>query len=835
MQKQQKTILFFSLLSVILGGPVYADGLGTKAEREILLNNEAVESISQASVVQVTGVQINPTPEGIEVILEVINGQIQADDIRQEGNTLLINIPNAVLTLPDTQEFEQSNPIPEIELVRVISLPTEQVQVAITGSEAPPTAQVNIEAGNLVLTVTPTASAVTEEPQDTIEVVATQEQQEETGYNVPDSTTATRTDTPIRDIPANVQVVPQQVLQEQKVFRLQDALRNVSGVTFSDSFGDRFSRFQSRGFRLEQFKNGFRDGFNSSRAALEFSNVERLEVIKGPASVLYGQVEPGGLVNVITKKPLFEPYYAAEFTIGSYSFYRPSFDISGPLNEEKTVAYRLNVAYENAGSFRDFVNSERVSVAPVLTWKVGENTTLTFEGEYLYDRRPMDLGLVAMGDRPADLPFRRALFGPQRPGYDYSEWRGYAYLDHQFNENLALRTGFRITSVFEGRNAIIAGGSVQEDGRTLPMIVSAFNQFYETFTLQNDLIGKFNTGSVSHQILFGLELAKETGFFPAEGDEFASGATLDIFNPDYDSIFFDDIQQGSRNFSQRTNRLGIYLQDQITLLDNLKLLIGGRFDTVESANDFSTDQGELETTNNEAFSPRVGIVYQPIPEVSLYASFSQSFAPRFGRSADNSVFEPERGTQYEVGVKADLLDGRLSSTLSLFDITKSNILTTDPDNPDFSVQVGEQQSSGVEFNIVGEILPGWNIIAGYAYTDAKITKDNTFPEGNRLPRVPYNSANLWTTYEIQKGNLTGLKFGAGVFFVGNRTGDLNNTFEIPSYARVDAGIFYTRDNFQAALNIKNLFDTRYFEGADSRRAILPGAPLTVLGTISVKF
>ena len=202
---------------------------------------------------------------------------------------------------------------------------------------------------------------------------------------------------------------------------------------------------------------------------------------------------------------------------------------------------------------------------------------------------------------------------------------------------------------------------------------------------------------------------------------------------------------------------------------------------------------------------------------------------------DNEPFDPQRGTGFEVGVKADFLDNRLSSTLALYDINLSNILTSDPNNPGFSIQVSEQRSQGIELDIAGEILPGWNVIATYAYTDAEIIEDNRFDEGNRLTDVPFNTASLWTTYGIQEGELAGLGFGAGVFFVGDRQGDLNNSFEIPGYTRVDAAVYYKRGNFRAALNFENLFDIRYFESAQNRNIVNPGAPFTVLGTIAWQF
>lgn len=204
-------------------------------------------------------------------------------------------------------------------------------------------------------------------------------------------------------------------------------------------------------------------------------------------------------------------------------------------------------------------------------------------------------------------------------------------------------------------------------------------------------------------------------------------------------------------------------------------------------------------------------------------------------SATNTPFKPTRGTQYEIGAKADFLDGRLSATIGAYYITRSNITTADPDNPRFSIQVGEQRARGIDIDVAGEILPSWNIIASYALIDATITQDNTFEVGNRLNNIPQNAASLWTTYTLQSGDLTGLGFGAGAFFVGERTGDLANSFTLPGYTRVDAAIYYNRNNFRAALNFKNLFGTEYFAGSQNRRAVVPGAPFEVQGTISWQF
>ena len=244
--------------------------------------------------------------------------------------------------------------------------------------------------------------------------------------------------------------------------------------------------------------------------------------------------------------------------------------------------------------------------------------------------------------------------------------------------------------------------------------------------------------------------------------------------------------------------------------------------------------GTTTEISDTVFSPRVGIVYQPIEPISLYAGYSRAFVPVGGSEFGGDAFIPERGTQYEVGVKAEIND-RPSATLAFFDLTRSNVVTADPDNPTFSIQTGEQNSRGIELDLSGEILPGWNIAAGYAYINARITEDNTFDEGNRLNNALEHTLGFWTSYEIQAGDLEGLGAGLGLFYIGERQGGLANTFTLPSYWRTDASIFYRRDNLRAALSVKNLFDVEFYEAAVSDLRVFPGEPLVVQGTISWQF
>ena len=787
--------------------------------------------ITQNSPVPITGVRLNQGDAGLEIVLETPDNKplpVDATKFRSEGNSLIADIPNAVLALSGGQEFTADSPTDEIANVRITQLNASNIRITVAGRTARPTQDVTLKTGNLAYSLNSEGEATEEE------LVVTGEGQR--GYRVPNVSTATKTDTPLRDIPQSIQVVPQEVLRDQNATRAQDALRNVPGVTIAGSSNSAFSNFTIRGFSTLSaydgyLRNGLRDFAGPS--ALELSNIDRIEVLKGPASVLFGRGALNGTINLITKQPLSTPFYEAQATVGSYDFYRGALDLSGPLNDSKTVLYRLNASYRDSGSFIDFYNSRNLQIAPVVSFAIGNNTKLTFEGEYIDSQYKGYSGLPAVGtvlpNPNGQIPHNRNTTAPTSSVNINIGRIGYA-LEHRFSENWSLRNTFRFVSFRNERNNLASGFTLAPNRRILNRTFSAAPISYQAYDLVTDIVGKFSTGSIQHQLVVGIDLNR------TDNSDFKVGlpsspVPLDLFNPIY-SRPLAPLRPLSVNFTTLTDALGVYIQDQITLADNLKLLLGGRFDT------FRQDQDNLRTNrklnqSGEAFSPRVGIVYQPIPAISFYASYARSFNPVFASvlNSTSTLFEPERGTQYEVGVKADL-NNRLSATLAFYDLTRSNVVVTNPNNSLFSLQTGEQRSQGIELSFAGEISPGWNIIAGYAYTDAEITKDTTFAVGNILNNVPKNSFNLWTTYEFQRGPLQGFGFGAGFFFVSDRQGDLTNTFELPSYFRTDAAIFYKRGRFRAALNFRNLFDVDYFESATGPLNVYPGDPFTVLGTIS---
>lgn len=796
-----------------------------------LLHPSNSSEIAQSAVVEITGVEVIASETGLNLILQTATGQLQPVEPSVVGNALIADIPNAVLALSDRNEFQQANPVEGIALVSVTGLPSNRVRVAITGVDAPPNAEVNLTAQGLALAVTPGTEATPAE--DALQVVVTGEQ--DRGYAPSNATTATRTDTPLRDIPQSIQVVPQQVWEDQQINRLSDILRNVSGVAADDSFAGSIDRVNIRGFSTDVFlRNGFREDQFSVR---ETANIERIEVLKGPASVLFGFLEPGGAVNLVTERPLSDPSYAAELSLGRFGFVRPTIDLTGPLTADDSLLYRLNVAYEGYDGFRDYEqNVERFFVAPVVEWNIGENTSILFEVEYLSDPRPYDDGIVAIGDGVADIPYDRLFQNDDALVRTESVRAGYQ-LEHQFNDNWRLRNGFSYIAAdsfdFRLTNWII------EDSGQLDQRWRSNDDFFESYELQTNVEGEFATGPIEHRLLFGVDLgslwsAGSQRRLPGDPSLFINIFDDDI--PDVAKPDLDDMTLIVRDDFRLTRTLGIYLQDQIQLLDNLILVAGGRFDLVDQE---SGNLGNSNDQNDDAFSPRVGIVYQPIEEVSLYASYSRSFSPNiFGISADGSSLEPERGTQYEVGVRGEFFDGRLTTNLAAYHLTKTNVATVDPDNPDFSITAGEVQSQGVELDILGEILPGWNVIASFGLNDTEITEssDEFLPVGNSLYDVPDTTASLWTTYEIQVGDLRGLGFGLGLFHVGERQGDTADTFRIPGYLRTDAALFYRRDNWRLSFNIQNLFDIEYIEAsAGFREGVYPGAPLTILGSVSVEF
>lgn len=803
-------------------------------------NKENAANLLAQGVTRVTGVEVKQTNKGLEVILKTAAGVTKLVPlILPEGNKLVIDFLDATLAFRIRNGVTKTNPVAGIKTVKLAKVDQSSIRLTITGEKQAPRAEVIPSRQNLVLSIDPQGSTARQAPDEEIEIISTGEAAEEE-YFVPDADIGGKIDSPLRDVPQSIQVIPQQVIEDQQAIALEEVLENSASVTF---LGDAEGASFNVGIRGFERASVFIDGFLNSNTSLtpEVANSERVEVLKGPASIFFGRAEPGGLINLVTKKPLSEPYYNLQFQGGNGDFISPSIDLSGPLTEDGRLLYRLNTLYRQEASVQDYeTNFNRFFIAPTLAWKIGDRTDLTVNLEYIKDDNPVEIGTVAFGDGIADIPLERVLNNPEASQEKDSVNIGYTF-EHSFSENWQLRNQFRFISDNNRTNAYPSPVSLDESTGILESNLRAYEIEGNNYALYTNIRGKFNTGSVKHNLLFGVDLSRQESEQVSRSDlDLEFPTSINIFDPVYSAIPEPDVEDLpiETNYETTLNQLGIYLQDQIDLLDNLIVAAGVRYDTSDQD---SIDTGPFasETSQTEsAVTPNVGIVYQPIEPISLYTSYSRSFLPAEDLDTEGEFLEPETGEGFDVGIKAELMENRLSGTLAFFDITKQNVATTDPNDPNALVATGEQRSRGVDFDLGGEILPGWNILASYAYINAEVTEDNDATlVGNKLVGIPEHSFSLWTTYEIQSGSLKGLGFGGGFNFVGARQGGLPNSFEVDSYFLTNTAIFYRRNNWQASLNIDNLFDVGYIESVGSSRTygILPGDPFTLRASVSVEF
>jgi iron complex outermembrane receptor protein len=683
-----------------------------------------------------------------------------------------------------------------------------------------------------------------------------------TDYNRPIAGTATKTETPIMETPVSIQVIPRAVMDDQQAISVGDALKNVSGVQPGGySFYDNAT---IRGFDAGQstYRNGLRQPFITN---LETANLDRIEVLKGPAAILFGRIEPGGLVNLATKRPLDNAYYSVQQQFGSYDLYRTTVDATGPVLEDKSLLYRMNIAYKDNNSFRDFVHAEHVFLAPSLTWRPNDRFESNLDIEYQHDNwveDGSDSGLPAIGNRPASIPISRylgdAVWNRKHPNTQDKVLVGFDW-SYQFNNSWKLKNRFQYIDT-DYRQNILWADSLSADNQTLSRGLWYTPLHRNSYGTNLDLIGKFDTGFAHHDVLVGFDLnrlnSRDGGGFSGYADPY-SAMDININNPVYGQDFSALTSSNNFYYKYQDNWYGVYFQDQITLWDKLHILGGGRHDWAENGSGQSAtshDSISMQYTRSEFFSPRVGILYQPWQFLSVYGNYVESIGSNNGgRSASGQPFGPQTAQQFEGGIKTEFFDGRLSSTLAYYHISKQNTLATNPNNPLYSVAIGEARSRGVEFDVTGRVTENLSLIGTYAYTDTKITKDsgtvydadfnpigtNPGNTGHQLASVPRHSGSLWAKYNVGYGFLQGLNFGTGVYVRGQRQGDNANSFQLPGYGRWDASIGYSFKHggtkITPQLNVYNLLDKTYFDHSSNRLNIRPGEPLTFLGSVRVEF
>ncbi|BDI14216.1 hypothetical protein ANSO36C_00180 [Nostoc cf. commune SO-36] len=528
LDKLFQSLLLTGAVVVLINIPARSEDakLSEISHAELLVQSPA----SSSDIVQVTGVKANPTDKGVEVILQTAQGEQLQITNRSAENNFIADIPNAQLRLPsgDAFIFRSQKPGEGITEITVANLDANTIRLTVTGEEGLPTVELFDGDEGLIFGVIPAVTAAqkpeTPQPQEKptsetpqeepaaqqdepIELVVTGEQD---GYRVQDATTATKTDTPLRDIPQSIQVVPREVLEDRNVRSLAEAVETVSGVVDgADYNGSPAQDFIIRGFEQGgSFRNGYRDVDSYSLTGV--GTIERVEVLKGPASVLFGAVEPGGIINVVTKQPLSEPYYKLEFEAGNRGFYQPSIDFSGPLNSDKTLLYRLNASYQTSDGFQDFVNTNLTTFAPTISWKLGDKTDLTLYYEYINFKGTFEQYTSILSNNTF-LPRSFYQAYPNNAFVDNTTQKfGYTF-SHEFSDNWQIRNNFAVVTNRSYEEYTLATGIVND--QSLRQFAQDRDFTRDNYFGQIDLLGKFNTGSISHQILMGFDFNRNINTF----------------------------------------------------------------------------------------------------------------------------------------------------------------------------------------------------------------------------------------------------------------------------------------------------------------------------------
>ena len=648
-------------------------------------------------------------------------------------------------------------------------------------------------------------------------------------YRSLSATGATKTDALLMDLPQSVRVLTGDLLRDAGVTTLAGALDLASGIAKQSPLGGLWDSYAMRGFTgdpnfgSDYMVNGFSSsrGYNGMRDA---GNTQAVEVLKGPASALYGRGEPGGTVNITTKKPKFAPEYSAEASLGSFRTRRAAVDWTGPLTS--SLAYRLNAVHEEGHSFRDTVKVERSLFSPSFLWLLGEHTTVSYEIEAVRQRAPFDRGVVAVNGQLGAVPVSRFLGEPGDGPMTVKSLGQQLFIHHALSDDWTVQAGAsyrdsELTGYSTEANKLLA------DGRTLNRQRRHRDFSATDVSARVELLGKFRTGALAHEVLAGVDAYHfdDHRVQLRRNPSAANPYPIDIHAPVYggkaDPLALSiDTQEGQR-------ARGLYAQDQVDLGAHWKALLGVRHDTYTQ----DVTNNRLNVRNRQslsATSPRAGLVYQPSTAWSLYANAAKGFRPNSGISIDNQAFPAERSRSYELGAKLET--GKLTGTVAIYDIRKSNVLTTNPANTDFAIAAGEVGSRGLELDVSGEVARGLRVSGAYAYTDATVTRgDNTIVTGSRFANVPRHGANVLATQQFALGAGTA-SVGGGVQYVGERLGDVavSSKFTLPAYTTARLLASYSPNTrLRLALTLENLFNRSYYASSYSPLWVAPGAERTL--------
>lgn len=665
------------------------------------------------------------------------------------------------------------------------------------------------------------------------------------GYRAETSTAGSIIAIPNSDLPLTVNTVTRDMLDDQIALRLSDVFRNAGGVV-AQGDSQFFDRMLIRGQQLTG-SNFRKDGFlDRTPVPRDFQNVERIEILKGPASVLYGAGDAAGLVNIITKKPVYDSFAVGGYTFGSYGQDRFTVDANS-YNASGNLLFRLNAAQESTNSFVDFDYLNRTQIAPVITWLVDDVTTITWNGEYHKDHRLGYQGVPAVGGDALALPPSRYVGEPGNDFFHGEEFRQSLVLNRDLGNDWFLSVG--AYSLFaQAPLSTTAAGSLAPAIPDPPqpffnrLRSDAPNNDEETHSFIANLGGEFMTGNFNHRFVTGVEYAylDSNSVFNASLPLPISGP-FDVTNPAYFNppavpLF------GLDTNAFRQQRVGWYVQDLIEITPEWKALGGVRVDSV----DFQFDRvvsgipgGPFPLESNQTFSaasPRGGLVYQPWADESLafYYSYSQSFSPPGGGAyLSFGPLNPVLGESHEAGIKSLITDGVTVTACGFHTLRQNDTFVL---NPSLVTQVGEVEAQGAELNIIGDITSEWSIIANYCYCDSRVTDAGLGLDGAPMRNNPLNSANIWSRYNLFDDGYQMFGAALGWVYVGERAADLfPSAVELPSYSRWDAGLYYRRGQMNASVYLENLGDIQYATGSSNIYQIYQGAPFNARANISYAF
>ncbi|AYM19817.1 hypothetical protein At15955_48320 (plasmid) [Agrobacterium tumefaciens] len=674
------------------------------------------------------------------------------------------------------------------------------------------------------------------------------------GFVATQSATATKTGTSLKDTPQAVNVVTKDQIAAQGSTTLTQALRYTPGVISQYGDDSRYDWFTIRGFRPSRYLDGLRLPFGSrgyAQPRVEPFSLERAEVLKGPASVLYGQGDPGGLINMVSKRPSATALNEVEMQFGTDKRIQTAFDLGGGAGDDDSFLYRIVGVGRLTDTQYDYVREKKGYIAPSFTFKADEGTSLTVYGSYQHIDSPGGGGAPALPANGTlytrmypELP--RSAF-PGEPGYDHykSDQASVGYeFEHEVDDTWTIRQNLRYSYIGTDTQRVQPYCPAACNPTAFYRYAWAFPESARAVTVDNQAIGHFQTGDVAHTALFGLDYSYESSRY----EESALSPIFTPFNgldPVYGATAITRPPIATR-IDQDRSQTGLYAQDQMEW-NNFVFSLGGRYDWANTDTRTRTSVADNQVDQRDGkFTWRAGLVYNFDNGLSPYAGYSTSFNPASGTDRLGNAFEPTTGEQFEVGVKYQPNGSNSFVTLSAYHLTQDNVLSPDttPGFTNYSVQTGQVRMRGVELEGKAEITDAFSVLASYAYTDSEITRANPNAagisnEGNRFAFVPRQQASLWLDYTLQTSTIwDGLSFGGGARYTGQTFGDNANKFDIPSYTVFDAAVRYDfgkadpkLEGLKASLNVSNIFDRKYVSTCIAATGCYWGEGRTVYATL----